>query len=503
MEMQISAHLPTAVDAPAVVVFVMSGESWGASGGAINTALNGWLDDLRATGDMSGQAEEVTLLYSRGALPAPRVVLVGLGEADTVNARVLRRASAAGVQKARRAGAVHIALALPPDLNLLAVDEVAQAIVEGAVMGLYTYRGQKTGEANGVTVTTLEIAAADLDASLVERGAARGRAYAEGALVTRDLANLPPNICTPAYMAQRAMEVARAYGMRIEVLEENQMRALKMGALLAVAQGSHDRPRFIIMQHNADCAEELDTVVLVGKGVTFDTGGYSLKSRDGMIGMKGDMSGGAAVIGAMQIVAALDLPLRVVGLVPASDNNVSDRAYRPQEVITASNGKTIEIISTDAEGRLLLADALVYATRYAPAAVVDIATLTGACMVALGNAAAGLFSIDEALRDRLVQAAEATGERLWPMPIFDEYRDSLKSLTADTKNSGARHGGAGVAAAFLSQFVDYPAWAHIDMAGMMADAEGDPTIPNKGATGYGARLLARFVENWSERESEG
>jgi leucyl aminopeptidase len=218
-----------------------------------------------------------------------------------------------------------------------------------------------------------------------------------------------------------------------------------------------------------------------------------------MIGMKADMAGGAAVIGAMQIIGMLNLPLRVVGLIPASDNMISSTAFRPQEVVTASNGKTIEIISTDAEGRLLLADALVYAKRYNPAAVVDIATLTGACIVALGSAAAGFFCTDDHLRDLLQAAGNATHERLWQLPLYPEYKKAIESDTADMKNTGGRNSGVGTSAVFLQQFIDYPAWAHIDMAGVMLDLADNPYIPAKGGSGYGARLLAEFVRLWGEK----
>jgi leucyl aminopeptidase len=235
----------------------------------------------------------------------------------------------------------------------------------------------------------------------------------------------------------------------------------------------------------------------VGKGVTFDTGGYNLKSSDGMGTMKTDMAGGAAVIGAMHAIGALNVPLHVVGLIPASDNMINGHAYRPSEVVTASNGVTIEVVSTDAEGRMLLADALVFAARFKPAAVVDIATLTGACVVALGKAAAGVFSTDDALRDRLLAAAARTGEKLWPLPLFPEYEKTLESMTADLKHSGGRYGGVGSSATFLKHFVDYPAWAHVDMAGLAADAFKDAPYVPEGATGYGVRLFVEFVRQWA------
>jgi leucyl aminopeptidase len=285
------------------------------------------------------------------------------------------------------------------------------------------------------------------------------------------------------------------------------MESLNMGALLGVAQGSETPPRFIVLEHNAERAGELDSVVLVGKGVTFDTGGYSLKPKEGMKGMKTDMAGAAAVIGTMLAIGklaqigALSTDLHVVGLAPASDNMISGRAYRPEEVVTASNGVTIEINSTDAEGRMLLADALVYAERYKPAAVVDVATLTGACVIALGRGmAAGLFSTDDALRDRLLAASTATAERLWPMPLYPEYEKDLESQTADIRNNGQRYGGVGSSAMFLKHFVSYPAWAHVDMAGMAAEARDTPYIPGKGATGFGVRLLTEFVRRWTRRE---
>ncbi len=255
------------------------------------------------------------------------------------------------------------------------------------------------------------------------------------------------------------------------------------------------------MEHNGERAGELDSIVLVGKGVTFDTGGYSLKSKEGMGTMKTDMAGAAAIVGAMRAIGAMGLPLHVVGLVPASDNMIGSHAYRPQEVFTASNGVTIEINSTDAEGRMLLADALVYAKRFEPAAVVDIATLTGACVVALGTGvAAGLFSTDDGLRDALMDAGKATAEKLWPLPLFPEYKKSLKSQTADVRNSGERGGGVGASATFLKHFVDYPAWAHVDMASMAFGAKENPYIPAKSGTGFGVRLLTEFVRRWAERE---
>lgn len=489
-------------DADTLLVFVFEdNRDFGAATAAVNAALDDLISTLMDTGEFTGKSGQVLPIYTRGALTAKRVILVGLGAPDAFDAETLRRASAAGARKASELKAVTIGTPLAgTGAGRLNAVQSAQALTEGVLLALYTYRGQKTGEAPAETVTTVLLLAEDDTAkSDADAGSKRGVAFAAGGRLARDLVNLPANICTPSYMAERAQEMAENTGLKCEVLGKQQIAALKMGAFLGVAQGSETPPRFIILEHNADKSDELDTVVLVGKGVTFDTGGYSLKSRDGMVGMKADMGGGAAVIGAMGIVAGLDLPLHVVGLVPAADNMVSGKAYRPQDVITASNGTTIEIISTDAEGRLLLADSLVYAKRYKPAAVVDIATLTGSCVVALGSAAAGLFSIDETLTQVVKTAADATGERVWQLPLYPEYTQAIESDTADVKNTGGRMGGVGTSAAFLKTFVDYPTWAHIDMAGMMKDQKGNPYIPAQGASGYGARLLAAVAEAWANQ----
>lgn len=471
---------------------------------AVDQSLDGAISDLIESGDFSGKADQVAVLYPRGAIPARRVILVGLGPREKFNVDVVRRAAARAIQKARDLKAGRVATILHgAGAGELSIEEAAQATAEGSLLGLYDYRGQKTDDAPEPLPKSLELAIFDEgDVPAAQRGAEAGRAIAAGVALTRDLVNLPPNICTPAYMAQAAAEMAEEVGLRVEVLERKQMEALKMGALLAVAQGSDTPPRFIILEHNGDRASELDSIVLVGKGVTFDTGGYSLKPKEGMGRMKADMAGAGAVIGAMYAIGALDVDLHVVGLAPAADNMIGSHAYRPQEVVTASNGVTIEINSTDAEGRMLLADALVYAARFQPAAVVDIATLTGACATALGRVAAGLFSTDDGLRDVLLSAADASAEKLWPLPLFPEYEKTLESQTADIRNSAGIRAGVGSSATFLKHFVSYPAWAHVDMAGLALEAKDNPYVPGKGATGFGARLLTEFARQWAQSSRE-
>ena len=464
----------------------------------VDDTLDKALSEQIDTGDFTGEAGQTTVLYTRGALPATRVIVVGLGEPDQITNDHIRQAIAHGVLRARQLNATQVATVTPAIAGLdLSITDTAQLLSEGALLALYQYHGQKSSDAPDDQPQQLDILTTDADAT--QRGIAVGIAFANGTSLARDLVNLPPNVCTPDYMAKQAAAMAQEVGLTVRILGKQQLQALKMGALLGVAQGSAEPPRFIILEHGADQAETRDTLVLVGKGVTFDTGGYSIKSRDGMVGMKADMSGGAAVIGAMRTIAELDVPVHVVGLVPASDNMVSDKAYRPQDVITASNGKTIEIISTDAEGRLLLADALVYAQRYQPAAVVNIATLTGSIAVALGGISAGVYSNDETIVEKLKQAGQTTQELVWHMPLYEDYGKPLESDTADTKNSGGsagRWGGAGVAAYFLRNFVDY-SWAHVDMAGMLFAGSETPYNPKHSAKGYGARLLAQFAHDWS------
>lgn len=496
MEIQAITGKLQAIEADAIMIYLVQDGKLINTAKEVDEALDGAINEVIETGDFSGKLGETLVFYTGGAIPSKRVILVGLGEEEKITLDIVRRAAAKGLQKARDLKIKQVAT-VPTGVRSGRFETSAstQALCEGALLGLYQYHGQKSSDAPENLPEKLSILSDDVDS--VETGIAQGIAFANGTYLARELINLPPNIATPEYLAQRAETIAKEVGLKATILGKLQMEALKMGALLGVAQGSDAPPQFIILEHNADKSDDYDTIVLVGKGVTFDTGGYSLKTRDGMVGMKADMGGGAAVIGAMQTIAELDIPLHVVGLIPAADNMVSGNAYRPQDVLTASNGKTIEIISTDAEGRLLLADALVYAQRYNPDAVLDMATLTGAIVVALGSVAAGVYSNDDSLVAKLNQAAEATHERIWHMPLYEEYGKSLKSDTADTKNSGERWGGAGSAAYFLSNFVDYN-WVHIDIAAMIMNDGSIPYMPKHSAKGYGSRLLAEFVRQWAE-----
>jgi leucyl aminopeptidase len=475
----------------------------GGATGVVDRALDGAIRMLIAGGDFTGKLNSTAILYPRGALPAQRVIIVGLGPAEKLTLDRVRTASAAAAQKARGLNAKHVATVVH-GAGAGGLDPVraAQAVAEGAVLGLYEYSKPKRNAASSAPASKLleSLALVEFDPARVpalEAGSHAGAAIAASANVARDLVNQPPNECTPEGLAAQAEKMAAEVGLTYRALSPDEMEALGMGALLAVAQASALPPRLLVLEHRPAGTEAIAPVVLVGKGVTFDSGGLSIKGASDMPAMKSDMGGGAAVIGAMRAVAQLKLPRPVIGLVPAVENVIGSRGFRPADVLRASNGKTIEIISTDAEGRLILADALVYAGRYQPAAVIDLATLTGACSIALGRGmAAGLFASDDGLMERLRRAALATGERVWPLPLYEEYRERINSDVADMKNSaGDRYAGVGVSAAFLKEFAEGYPWAHLDIAPVAYDDHAKAPWP-KGATGFGVRLLVELLRSW-------
>jgi len=465
----------------------------GGATGAVNMALGEMISDLITGGDFRGKAGEVAVLYPHGAIAARRVLVVGLGKAESFDLDGVRRASAAAVKRARDLNAQHVATIVHgAGIGALDAEAASQATVEGALLSTYRFDAAKKREpVNEIrSLTLVEFDNSTVDA--ITEGAKTAEAVAAGVCLARDLVNMPPNVATPTKLADSAQTIADAHGMGIIIGDRAWAAERKMGAYLAVAQGAGELPKFVILEHNAE-RTDLPTVVLVGKGITFDTGGISIKPSERMGDMKSDMGGAAAVLGAMETIGRLDLPLRVIGITPCTENMPDANAYRPADVITASNGKTIEIISTDAEGRMVLADALVHAETYKPDAVIDLATLTGACVVALGGGvAAGIFCNDDSLRDKLLAASEATRERIWPLPLYDDYRRMINSEVADMKNSGGRMGGVGTSAVFLREFTNYP-WAHLDIAGMaMSEKAGD--YSPVGGTGFGVRLLIAYLQ---------
>jgi leucyl aminopeptidase len=462
----------------------------------LNTQLGGLLSEYLDSGDFSGALNRTLLLRTRGGIKAPRLLLVGLGKAEKFTAEHLRQASASAATTGRQLGVRSMAF-LPPE-NALPLNDMGQAITEGALLGLYTLKKYKTVSEDDDTQGKLQelhiLATGGSAQQSLTRGIERGRVVAEAVSMARDLINSPGNEVNPSYLAEVAQAIAGRTPLQCKILDQEDMRALQMGCLLGVAQGSAQPPVLIMLEHTPKSASEAP-IVLIGKGITFDSGGISIKPAANMEDMKMDMAGGAAVLGAMQALAQLDYPRRVIGMVPASENLPSGTAIRPGDILRAMSGKTVEVINTDAEGRLILADAMSYAVeKLQPACIIDLATLTGAVVVALGSQASGMMGTDEALMERLRAAGERTAERVWPLPLFEEYSKQIKSDFADIKNTGGREAGSITGAAFLKEFAGNVPWVHLDIAGTAWTREGKPYVP-KGATGVGIRLLVDMLHD--------
>ncbi len=466
---------------------------------AIDKAIGGRLRSLAASREFSGKQREVAVVQTDGKAGPERLILAGLGKEDEVTHERLRQAAARAAQRVREFQRDRFAALLYAGKRL-APEVAAQATVEGTILGLYrfmVYKTDRKDEPPEISEMTV-LVENDRQVRPARSGAERGRIIAEAVNLSRDLGNQPSNILTPTRLAQIAQEIAAEAGLTCEVLEREQMERLGMGALLGVARGSHEPPKLITLTYTGGRPKDRP-LALVGKTITFDTGGISLKPSDKMEQMKDDMLGGAAVLCAMKVAAQFKLPVNIVGLMPATENMPGGHAIKPGDVLKSMSGKTIEVINTDAEGRLILSDALTYAGRYKPQALVDIATLTGACSVALGNYAIGLLGNDAKLIETIKQAADRSGERVWELPLWEEYYDQIKSDVADLKNVGGRPAGTITAAAFLSRFVgDYP-WAHLDIASTSWAEEARGYVP-KGPTGVGVRLLVQFL---SDRAATG
>ena len=453
--------------------------------------------DLIEDGDWNGKFKQTTLLYPRGVIPARRVLLIGLGKRGQIAFDRLCEAAAVAAQYARNLRVDQFAFDLPTPEGM-ALASASQAVAEGALLGLYRFQHYQTGQSDSDKheIEQLNIITSLRDET-IEQGVTLAEVIARGAALARDLANTPANDLPPAKLAAAAEAVGQRTSVVVTVFGPEELATQGFGGILGVGQGSAQTPRFVIMEHG-EKQPGTPTICLVGKGITFDSGGISIKPAEGMDLMKMDMGGAAAVIGAMQAVGELKLPLHVVGLISTAENMVSSSAYRPGDILKTLSGKTIEVLNTDAEGRIVLADALFYAQRYQPDGIIDLATLTGAIVVALGPHATGIMSNNDALVARIVQAGEATGERAWRLPLWDPYMDMVKSDIADIKNTAGRAGGSITAAAFLANFVgDYP-WVHMDIAGTAwTDAKPRAYTP-KGATGVGVRLLVQALRDWAD-----
>jgi leucyl aminopeptidase len=458
---------------------------------AVDAALNGAISQLVKQGDIKGKLNEITLLHSPGKLPTGRVVVTGLGKKTELTPDRVRGATGETCRYLRQKGVDRIASGLQgAGVNGIKIEDAIQAITEGAILGLYAFRRHITKKENSYTEVK-EFAIVGREEAVISGAADRAKIIADAVNWARDMVNEPANFMTPADMAEAARKIAGDYGLKLEVLEKPQMAELGMGALLGVAQGSQQPPRFIILSYRGRPSDEVD-MALVGKGITFDSGGIDIKPYEGMHEMKGDMSGGAAVMAALMAVARLKPAINVTALVPATENMPSGTAQKPGDIVTAMNGKTIEILNTDAEGRLILADALSYAKKIDAKAIIDVATLTGACHIALGDLCSGAFPNNQELADKLIASGRETGELLWQLPMYDEYKEQLKSDIADIKNIGGRFGGAITAAKFLGEFVDNTPWVHLDIAGTYY-TDKEKGYLTKGGTGVPVRTLVNLV----------
>ncbi|MCP4293350.1 MAG: leucyl aminopeptidase [bacterium] len=423
------------------------------------------------------------------------LVLAGLGDETKLDLETIRKTAGTVAKKAREMKAKKV-LVVVPDSKRLGIDDVAfsRAWVEGAEMSLSPTGAMKTAKKSPEFPASCVLLADISRAKDLRAGAAEAQKFVAGCFFARALVNEPPNIQTPVHLAESAKKMAKEENLKCKILTVPQMKKLNMGGLLGVGQGSANPPRLISLEYRGGKSKKSPTIALVGKGVTFDTGGISLKPGASMDLMKSDMGGAAAVLGATKIIAQLGLDVNLITIIPTAENMPDGNAIRPADVLTMANGKTVEVLNTDAEGRLILADALWYAGRSKPDYIMDAATLTGACVVALGTHFAGLMSNSSELIDSLKQAGGETFERVWHLPLIDEHKDAMKGTWGDLKNLGPREGGAMTAAGFLAHFVpEETQWAHIDIAGP-SYAERPATLTPVGGTGFGARLMARAVQ---------
>jgi leucyl aminopeptidase len=500
VNIDVLSSAPLKFNTPCLVVPVWQGQKLDGVAARLNKSLNGLVDEVMAQDGFKATVGETRVLYTNtnDAIAAPRVLLVGLGRVEKISLASLRKAASKAARGVRAIKRDSFALVVPL-LDDLAERDAATALTEGIILGLHVFHDFKTDEEvkaqtqiGSVTFLTDKDL---LDA--VQPGVRYGQLAAEANLRGRYLVNLPSNMKWPDFMAQQAQQIADESGLRCEVWDENRILEERMGALLGVGMGSDKPPRFMVLEYAPEGKENEQPIILVGKGMTFDSGGYSLKPSTGMEDMKDDMGGAAVVLGAMSVLKDMDIPHRVLGIIASAENMVSGRAQRPGDIVTARNGKTIEVINTDAEGRLILADALSYASEQNPRAIIDFATLTGAMTISLGQEAAGLFSNNSDLARQVWQAGETSGDRVWEFPMWDEYREHIKGTVSDIKNMGIeRRAGSIAAAVFLEHFVgpDIP-WAHLDIASV-AFVRDDRPLVARGATGFGVRLTLELLRNW-------
>jgi leucyl aminopeptidase len=500
MELRLEVGDILDTEADCIVVNLLQGvtEPGGATG-AVDQAMGGVIKQLIEDGDIKGKAGELTLVHTQGKIKPKRVVVAGLGKQDKMSTDTLRSLGGDVARFARGKGFSSVASIIHgAGIGGMDPEAAGQAFAEGVSLGLYRFRRHFSKQDDDDDDSSKEISEFTLveqdaaRAADVRAGIERANALSDATALARDLANEPANYMTPTMLADRARAVAESSGLDFEQFDRAEMERRGMGALLGVARGSHQPPQFIIMRYRGDPENAKKTVGLLGKGITFDSGGISLKPPANMGEMKGDMAGGASVIAAMQAIAKLEPAINVTGIVPATENLPGGGATKPGDVLVAMNKKTIEVENTDAEGRLVLADALSYANAEGMSPLVDVATLTGAIRVALGTVTIGLFANDDDVAERAFRAGERAGEKIWRMPLWDDYKEQNKSRVADVKNTGGQPAGAITAAQFLHEFAGDTPWAHLDIAGVM-NSDKDKGWQVRGASGKPVRTLVNFV----------
>ncbi len=498
MEIKLEKRKWTEVEADALVTYVFDKEARIEGVTAeMDAATGGRLKGLADAGELTGKALEMTLLHQPPGVAAKRLLIVGAGKAEKFTLADLRRLTGAALRHLKSRGVKHLAFVARETHRDAAA---AQAVAEGLLLAQFDPDKYKTDTRDDKNEKKIQTAVLNGFDAAAEAGIERGRIVAESQNFTRELVNEPSNRLTPAMLADRAAAMAREAGLSVEVLDEKKIESLKMGALLSVARGSAEPPRMIVISYTPAAPPKTGAVIgLVGKAVTFDTGGISIKPSDGMEKMKYDMAGGATMIGVMRALARLKPAVKVIAVVPATENMPGGRAQKPGDIQTAMSGKTIEVMNTDAEGRLILADGIAYARKLGCTHLVDAATLTGAIVVALSNVNVGVFGSEQRFTDRLLASARACGEKMWQMPVDDDYREMIKGHMADIQNVGSGKGGGAITAAmFLKEFAEDTPWIHLDIAGTAWLDDNKPWMA-KGASGVAVRTLVDFVMNFDSK----
>jgi len=499
MKLKVIAGDITQFKADGIIVNLFEGtKKLDSATAAVDKALGGVISKLIGTGEIKGKLNEVTILHSFGKLPADKVAIVGLGKPDKFSLDRIRQGSAEVARALRKSGTKRIAtIVLGAGTSGIESRLSGQAIAEGAILGLYTFEKYQTKPEEYKPIEELTIIEFDkTKIPALQRGIKQGEIIATAVNFARDLVNEPPSSMTPTALANRAKKIATRVGLECRVLGKSELQKLGMGALLGVAKGSQQPPQFIILRYwGAGKQSKTPPIGFIGKGLTFDSGGISLKPWEGMDKMKADMAGAAAVIATLAAIAQLKPKLNVTALVPATENLPSGSAFKPGDILKTMSGKTIEILSTDAEGRLILSDAICYAKKLGLLPLIDVATLTGACDIALGPICTGAFGNNQPLIDKVLEASKPAGEYVWQMPMFEEYAELDKSVIADIQNIGGRSGGAITAAKLLEFFVEDTPWVHLDIAPtfFVGKSETEKHYRVRGATGVMVRTLVNYI----------